>query len=620
MKKPVALFMALLCVLLPLRLEPYANDRVFAEASAQNGSEPTVVEEAEWLRETNSETYILSDGCYECVVYAEDKYYRDDEGALSLIDNTIIESPAVINGKEYTYKNRANGYTVRFDESQPGVLISANGREIGFSLIGSAPASCIVGGHKDINEIAGFGLSGENCVVYNNVFAQTDIVYASTVGSVKEYIVLTGSSAPNEFVFTYDLHGGSIAQTEDGVYAVFAADGERAFDFGMLFAVDAVGNYSDALTYDFVANGDKTSVTVTLDPDYMNDPERVYPVVIDPTIMITGSNNTKDSFVSSKHPTLNYYMNTQLMTGRDTGYYVRRTYIGFTLPSSVLHKGIKSAYINIKKSTGSTPYVKAYRVTGSWTSSTITWNNKPGTTSTYASGYASNYSGSWYRLYVKDIVQSWVNGTFSNYGFMLKDDTETGDSQWTTFYSSDAPSPNKPELRITYYGGARLYEIVSSGSVNCMGYALQIWDSIGPSDVGLTDADIQGKTLDQILVIVKNKFENYMSTHVLDYISCDSYETEIPLGYYMVVFRVGINLVDNNGCFNGTVHSNFGFHWRYMTNTGKWAEKRGALDSELLQDSLGEDPATSTWLNSGEIAYTSACVYYLIKSKPNWQN
>lgn len=46
--------------------------------------------------------------------------------------------------------------------------------------------------------------------------------------------------------------------------------------------------------------------------------------------------------------------------------------------------------------------------------------------------------------------QLWVNGTCANYGFVLADNVENNSSHWTLFYSSDAVSPHKPELYITY--------------------------------------------------------------------------------------------------------------------------------------------------------------------------
>lgn len=48
------------------------------------------------------------------------------------------------------------------------------------------------------------------------------------------------------------------------------------------------------------------------------------------------------------------------------------------------------------------------------------------------------------------LVKKWINGTYNNYGFVVKDDTSTGTVQWTTFYSSDKASPHKPELHIVY--------------------------------------------------------------------------------------------------------------------------------------------------------------------------
>ena len=46
----------------------------------------------EELREPNSDTYLLSDGSYECVVYAEDKYYEDENGKMIWINNKQLAS------------------------------------------------------------------------------------------------------------------------------------------------------------------------------------------------------------------------------------------------------------------------------------------------------------------------------------------------------------------------------------------------------------------------------------------------------------------------------------------------------------------------------------------------
>ncbi len=64
MKKLVAL---LLVLSLSLSFPAYA---VEAETQTAEETEAVRVAEVESLRETNSETYLMSDGTYQCVVYA----------------------------------------------------------------------------------------------------------------------------------------------------------------------------------------------------------------------------------------------------------------------------------------------------------------------------------------------------------------------------------------------------------------------------------------------------------------------------------------------------------------------------------------------------------------------
>lgn len=50
------------------------------------------------------------------------------------------------------------------------------------------------------------------------------------------------------------------------------------------------------------------------------------------------------------------------------------------------------------------------------------------------------------------IVKKWLSGTYSNYGFMVKDSAESGSTRYTQFYSADSWSPHRPELHIVYTG------------------------------------------------------------------------------------------------------------------------------------------------------------------------
>ena len=73
-------------------------------------------------------------------------------------------------------------------------------------------------------------------------------------------------------------------------YADFV-DGNRSVLFSLdpLFAVDANGVVTENLTYTFTPEKDtnQVTVTVTLDKEYFSSPDRVFPIIIDPTVMIS---------------------------------------------------------------------------------------------------------------------------------------------------------------------------------------------------------------------------------------------------------------------------------------------------------------------------------------------
>ena len=66
------------------------------------------VREVVYLRETNAETYLLSNGSYECIVYAEDKYCKNDSGMLVPIDNTIVLDEGAVRNGQQLYRNTSN--------------------------------------------------------------------------------------------------------------------------------------------------------------------------------------------------------------------------------------------------------------------------------------------------------------------------------------------------------------------------------------------------------------------------------------------------------------------------------------------------------------------------------
>jgi len=101
--------------------------------------------------------------------------------------------------------------------------------------------------------------------------------------------------------------------------------------------------------------------------------------------------------------------------------------------------------------TGRTYYL--YRNTGTWTETGVTWNTQPGYTASQGASAIMPASFGWVYWNVKDIVQSWVNGT-ANYGFMMIDGNETPGTinKLAMFLSREYPPAfyYAPKLMIDY--------------------------------------------------------------------------------------------------------------------------------------------------------------------------
>lgn len=167
-----------------------------------------------------------------------------------------------------------------------------------------------------------------------------------------------------------------------------------------------------------------------------------------PTTLIA----SQDSYVDQNNPTstsgssIDLFVlskTTLLGLGGDDN---RRTYVSFALPSLPDACVVTSASLRLFAKTGATGRtIQAFRASGAWSESTLTWNNQPGGTGTAA----TVASGTGWRTWsVTAHVQAMYSG--ANNGFMLRDLAENdgivGHSQ--TFRSSE-DTVDRPELIVT---------------------------------------------------------------------------------------------------------------------------------------------------------------------------
>lgn len=541
---------------------------------------------------------------------------------MQLIDNTITEFNSVANlatsilAADTVYKNAANAFDVYFaDGSAREVSIQYEGKGITFSPLNAAnelsnhisTENCVlaIGEVENCAVLSELTATGNNTVTYADAFTNTDLVYVLENNALKEYIILNSISSPNEFSFMFTLDGVTM-QTADGSAYFTAEDGSAVFALDTLFAMDANGVITEDLNYSFapIANTNKVIITVTLDEAYLSSAERAFPVVIDPTIMISSS-ETADACVCSNTPNTNYQMATQLRTGFEPDYGIRRSYIKFNIPSTVPANCVTNATLDIEKQSGVAPTIRAYRCTATWASGTITWNNKPSFTTTNQSTLSTLYSSgsTWYTMNVTSIVQSWVNGVYSNYGFVIKDVTEADPDHWTTLYSSDAESPHKPELHITYtaFFGCKPYVQNNSTGINCHGYAYFVneWPEFIVGDY-LTRW-YNATTSNQLLSITKEAMEDWLDTNFSGKWTYGSLETQLNSSQWLIAMRTGCHYISERNTYDRD------YHFWYRTETGNWANKHGSYPSEMLPISnLPTSSSTTGW----DLIYVVGGVYF----------
>ncbi|WP_183250023.1 DNRLRE domain-containing protein, partial [Anoxybacillus tengchongensis] len=213
---------------------------------------------------------------------------------------------------------------------------------------------------------------------------------------------------------------------------------------------------SEHVTYELQQDDQGYILTVKADPQWLKDPKRVYPVYIDPSTSVAIA---ADAFVMSAYPTTNYSSaSSKWDAGQGqyvlkVGYYdgMTGTCYGFLNPdiSDVENMNVTNATFNVYvthsyyATTATGLWLDA--VNGSWSASTLTWNNKPSSTNI---GKVDVARDQWAQFDVTSTVKAWASGTKPNYGLKLHTNGN-GQTYWKKVVST-TNSSYKPYLSVTY--------------------------------------------------------------------------------------------------------------------------------------------------------------------------
>ena len=420
---------------------PVAPDAPSTESAVE--SSPTVVRELIEKRTENSTHYLLSDGSIRAEFTEVPTRFEDESGKWADINPSLVPAP-----EPGAMQTAATSVTVTFEGAQTAeapVNLSGDGFSVGLDMLGVAEGARITYG---------------DTTRYLNVASSTDLEYQATRTGIKETVVIKDVSAPSSYEFRVSLEGLEVRQDPFGRYALYAeGESDPLFDLGALVVYDSSENEAGepAVCQDAQmsvrATGDGDAiVTYEVAREWIDAPERVFPIMVDPTI--TGAADTADTFISSKYPTTSYGGSTELKCGyydSTTGH--NRSLVKFYWTTSDIPVGsyISDAKLNLyvfHRYSSASNTVRIGKVSGSWGNST--WNERP------SWSYLGNMAvtGLGYMAFdCDDTVKGWVDNYSTNYGFMAyqMEDSSEMTIQWKKFYSSDySVSSQLPKLVVTY--------------------------------------------------------------------------------------------------------------------------------------------------------------------------
>ena len=300
--KVLSVFLAVLFVIeiLPLQVmaeeftdavaeKQFIEDFVNNPTDAEKDAEAEILYEVEEKRDEHTKVYKKSNGTYTAVMTEEPLHYLD-EGVWKEINNSMI-----LNGSIYTNLNNLFNVELpkNIDEDKE-LTVEKDGFELSFSVDNIENSSAIVENNivaSDTEiESADKAISQtQSSVTYSDIANNTDLQYIVTPNSIKENIIVSNKeSVKDTYAFTFETNGLNAEKLDDGSILFKNNNGDVKFNIPRPVMTDANFEFS----YDIdVSLTENTNGTVTLkyapSSDWTSSNNRVYPIVIDPAIVVT---------------------------------------------------------------------------------------------------------------------------------------------------------------------------------------------------------------------------------------------------------------------------------------------------------------------------------------------
>ena len=164
----------------------------------------------------------------------------------------------------------------------------------------------------------------QDSLLYEDVFSGVDHLNTKYSHNVKEQIIVKERKDSYRYDFKLSLSGVEAELNTDGSVSLKdVVSKEEIYYIPAPYMEDANGRRSYEVEYVLTSVTDGVVLTVIADADWMNESERVFPVAIDPTLVVKGGTTGRDIFMSYS------------AEGAPNVSYEGETYIGYTTWNSM---------------------------------------------------------------------------------------------------------------------------------------------------------------------------------------------------------------------------------------------------------------------------------------------
>lgn len=262
-------------------------------------------------RTESSKTFRKIDGTYEVAMYNTPIHYQN-EGEWKQIDNSLNDL-----GDEL--ENKDNKFKVKFPkliDDNKSIKLTLDKYRMDWNILDINTSSIRYDTStiepNNIREL----IHVNQPIMYQQILQDVDIEYILTGNRIKENIILNQYIENFDLTFEYKLNDMSMIQDENESILFLNEEDEIVFSFDELYMIDDELNESSDVAYELTYLGNKVyQITIIPSDDWLET--AVYPVKIDPSLVINGSDNPgiRDKYVT---PSAVYEARSYLMVGKNS--------------------------------------------------------------------------------------------------------------------------------------------------------------------------------------------------------------------------------------------------------------------------------------------------------------